>query len=93
MRDQPAVTSKFGCHCWRAQRQIVYIWWLFIWRHSQTYDQYIHVDRWFIKNKIINKIILEIDLRTGLLISKSYPPNGRIPTPRDKTTSWIADEK
>jgi len=47
MRDQPSITSKFGCYCWCAQGQIVYIWWLFIWRHSQTYDQYIHVDWWF----------------------------------------------
>jgi len=34
-----------------------------------------------------------IDLRTGVLAAKNYPPDERIPTPRDKTTSWIANNK
>uniref|UniRef100_A0A914L7Q0 Uncharacterized protein n=1 Tax=Meloidogyne incognita TaxID=6306 RepID=A0A914L7Q0_MELIC len=37
--------------------------------------------------------LLAIDLRTGVLSPKSIPQNGKMPTPRDKTSSWIADDK
>jgi hypothetical protein len=42
---------------------------------------------------INTSMLIAIDLQTGILRAKQIPPNGCIPTPRDKTTSWIADEK
>ncbi|KAL3082797.1 hypothetical protein niasHS_010599 [Heterodera schachtii] len=45
------------------------------------------------RRMINTSMLLAIDLHNGRLVRKSFPLNSRIPTPRDKTTSWVADDK
>uniref|UniRef100_A0A914HFE9 Uncharacterized protein n=1 Tax=Globodera rostochiensis TaxID=31243 RepID=A0A914HFE9_GLORO len=45
------------------------------------------------RRMINTSMLLAIDLQNGRFVRKCYPSDTRIPTPRDKTTSWIADDK